>query len=84
MVRYIVNVRQYISDGDGKVNVASIAGYPMEVPGTAMQHMITSLGTARLHISLLNPLTSSSLPQSLWCHTMYSWWLAMWLVVESQ
>lgn len=60
-----MNVRQYISDGDGKVNVASIAGYPMEVPGTAMQHMITSLGTGRLHISLLNPLTSSSLPQSL-------------------
>lgn len=45
-----MNVRQYITDGEGKVNVASIAGYPMEVPGTAMQHIVTSLGKAHLCI----------------------------------
>ena len=44
VVRYIVNVRQYFSDGDGKVRVASINGYPLEVPGTILQHMVISLG----------------------------------------
>ena len=44
VVRYIINVRQYFPDGDGKVSVASIAGYPLEVPGTVLQHVITSLG----------------------------------------
>ena len=44
VVRYIVNVRQYFSDGVGKVRVASIAGYPREVPGTDLQHEVESLG----------------------------------------
>ena len=42
-----MNVRQYFSDGDGKVKVASINGYPLEVPGTILQHMVTSLGMSR-------------------------------------
>ena len=43
VVRYIVNVRQYFSDGVGKVRVAGIAGYPLEVPGTVLQHVVASL-----------------------------------------
>jgi len=47
VARYIVNVRQYFSDGDGKVRVTSINGYPLEVPGTVLQHVVTSLGMSR-------------------------------------
>ena len=47
VVRYIVNVRQYFSDGDGKVRVASINSYPLEVPGTILQHVVTSLGMSK-------------------------------------
>ena len=40
-----MNVRQYFSEGDGKVRVASISGYPVEVPGIVLQHVVKSLGT---------------------------------------
>jgi len=47
VVRYIVNVRQYFSDGDGKVRVTNKNGYPLEVPSTILQHMVTSLGMSK-------------------------------------
>ncbi len=42
-----MNVRQYFSDGDGNVRVASINGYPLEVPGTVLRHVVTSLGKSK-------------------------------------
>ena len=42
-----MSVRQYFPDGDGKVRVTSINGYPLEVPGTVLQHVVTSLGMSK-------------------------------------
>ena len=74
-MRYIVNVRQYFSDGVGKVRVASIDGYPLEVPGTDLQHEVESLGEPlRAHeVSASLPPSPAPLPpQSLWCRMMCS------------
>ena len=34
IVRYIVNVRVYTSDGPGKVTIDNVASYPQQLPGT--------------------------------------------------
>ena len=44
IVRYIVDVREYSSDGPGKVQTTSISVYPQEIPGTALEHTVKSLG----------------------------------------
>ena len=47
IVRYIVNVREYSSDGPGKVktrNVASVArSYPQQLPGTQRELTVKTL-----------------------------------------
>ena len=44
VVRYIVDVRRYSSAGPGQVRNTSITGYPLEIPGTTLQHTVKSLG----------------------------------------
>ena len=43
IVRYIVNVRVYSSDGPGKVTISSHNDYPLELPSTNLQHPVQSL-----------------------------------------
>ena len=52
IVRYIVDVREYSSDGPGKVQVTSVTDYPQEIPGTDLEHTVKSLGNvARLGVT---------------------------------
>ena len=44
IVRYIVNVRVYSSDGPGKVTTSSVASYPQQLPGTQRDLTVKSLG----------------------------------------
>ena len=44
IVRYVVDVRQYLSAGPGKTKNESIIGYPREIPATLTQHAVRSLG----------------------------------------
>ena len=43
IVRYIVDVREYSSDGPGKVQMTSVTGYPLEIPGTDLEHTVKAL-----------------------------------------
>ena len=43
IVRYIVNVRVYSSDGPGKVMTSNHTDYPLELPSTNLQHPVQSL-----------------------------------------
>ena len=52
IVRYIVDVREYSSAGPGKVQMISVTGYPLEIPGTDLEHTVKSLGNvARLGVT---------------------------------
>ena len=39
-----MNVREYSSDGPGKVKTNNHTGYPLELAGTDLQHLVQSMG----------------------------------------
>ena len=44
IVRYIVNVREYSSDGPGKVKTSNVArSYPQQLPGTQRELTVKTL-----------------------------------------
>ena len=51
IVRYIVNVREYSSDGDGKVKTSSVASYPKLLPGTQRELTVKSLSKTAALVS---------------------------------
>ena len=55
IVRYIVDVREYSSAGPGKVQMTSVTDYPLEIPGTVLEHTVKSLSKILIiYICLLN------------------------------
>ena len=44
MLRYIVDVREYISGGPGLIETQSVSGYPLELPTSQLHHTPTALG----------------------------------------
>ena len=43
ILRYIVNVRVYTSDGPGKVTIDNVASYPQQLPGTQRELRVNTL-----------------------------------------
>ena len=58
VLRYILEVRQFIEDGPGKEKPKTINGYPRELSGTVLEHTVTDLSeilsccSLQLHSSL--------------------------------
>ena len=48
IVRFVVDVREYLSDGPGKTKTQSITGYPREIPSTELNHTVVSLSKTLL------------------------------------
>ena len=48
IVRYIVNVRQYSSDGAGKTKTENTTGYPLALPGSASHHTVDTLSECQI------------------------------------
>ena len=46
-----MNVREYSSDGPGKLKTNNHTGYPLELPGTDLQHLVQSMGKNPIIIS---------------------------------
>ena len=42
-LRYIVDVRGYVSGGPGRERTQSISGYPLELPSSRLQYVVRSL-----------------------------------------
>ena len=53
IVRYIVNVREYSSDGPGKVKTSNVASYPQQLPGTQREFTVKILGKTAALVSFL-------------------------------
>ena len=43
VVRYIVNVRQYVANGPGEVMIQTVRGYPRELSGGQLSHTVADL-----------------------------------------
>ena len=43
ILRYIVDFRQFMSDGAGKIKNGSISGYPRELPATQLELTVKNL-----------------------------------------
>ena len=51
IVRYIVNVREYSSDGPGKVKTSNVSSYPQQLPGTQRELTVKTLGKTAALVS---------------------------------
>ena len=67
ILRYIVNVRVYSSDGPGKVNTSNHTGYPLELPGTQREFTVNTLGKITALVSYSCVLLWSTLSAVLLC-----------------
>ena len=45
IVRYIVDVMEYYSTGDGQIGMKSVSDYPLQLPATVVHHTVGTLGT---------------------------------------
>ena len=48
IVRFVVDAREYLSDGPGRTRTQNITGYPREISGTELNHTVGSLSKTLL------------------------------------
>ena len=53
VLRYILEVRQFVADGPGKEKMKTNDGYPRELAGTELEHTVTDLSEILSYLFLL-------------------------------
>ena len=66
VLRYILEMRQFVADGPGKEKIKMIDGYPLELSGVVLGHTVTNLSKilncqSLLQLTYLPLLTPTSL-----------------------